>query len=1237
MEGVDEAWTPPPQIDEFRVERRLGQGGMGEVWLARDTLLERDVALKFATFATTDEALLQFRVEARAVARLQHPNIVAVHRAGELADRPFLVTELLRGQSLDRVERLATDQVVALGADLARGLAAAHAAGVIHRDIKPANAFLCEDGVAKLLDFGLAQLRGGPMVGSHHSVHPAAAHPSAPPGPLDSTQAAPTGNSQTWGTPLYMAPETWRGEPATRPTDVYSLGALLCTLLTGRPPYDGNSTSEMCAAVLEGPLPRIASSAPDAPAPLVDLVLQCLSRNREARPSAEEVCLALLAMLASERDGSADDTGADPDASPYRGLLSFGAEHRSLFFGREVETAAVLTALRGSPFVLVVGPSGVGKSSLVRAGVVPRVLAGALGREAWRATVLVPGERPIERLAQALSHVLDAPADEVAAGLASSPAWAAARIVERGGRERVLLVVDQLEEAWTLSPAPERAALFEAVAALTRIGPMARVVATLRADFLSQPRDLGGLRSEALRAPVVLGPMSSDGLRRAITEPARRRGVHIEPDLVDRLLDSARGASGMLPLLEFALGVLWERRDRLSKQMSASDLDALGGLEGALAAHADAALGRIGSGLASEARRLLLALVTVGRTRARRDERDLLGSSPDARAALDALIDARLVVASAGDDTTTYELAHEVLLSGWPTLGGWLDDESAARHALEHMREAASEWERIGRDPEALFGDRQLEQLEALEGRDLPPGTDAFVAQSRAAVRRARLRRLLRAVGIPLALALLGGAAWAASFARHRADVARAVAEARRLDAQAEQTTRAADRARAEAFEQFERDDLGPAETLWKQTLALEEETDRLRRDVGATLDAALALDAGNAAARTLYADVTLRRLLAAERLHEGSLLAELRGRLDVYDDGSRAASLRAPGHVHIETDPPGATLTLARYREDAGGRLVESYTAPVVTSDLRGVDPGSYLILARAADRYATRYPFFVRRGEVSTLRIVLPPAADVPPGMVYVPGGRTLYGSSEDEATREFLAHQPVHDVQVGPFLIARTEVTNAQYVAFLGSLPQAERRARLPSRLALMDDGRIAWKMRDRIFAQGEPYCGGVEGCVDWLGLPVGGTSREDGEHFTAWLARSGNLPGARLCTDREWERAARGADDRQFPAGNADLGPSDACTLATYGGDVSRAGPCTAGMHPASRSPFGVDDLSGSEWEWTSGPGDVAQPAQGVVRGAGWLEFGLYLAISNRAMEGSGLRSYHYGLRVCASAR
>src|SRR6185437_15730879 len=240
---------------------------------------------------------------------------------------------------------------------------------------------------------------------------------------------------------------------------------------------------------------------------------------------------------------------------------------------------------------------------------------------------------------------------------------------------------------------------------------------------------------------------------------------------------------------------------------------------------------------------------------------------------------------------------------------------------------------------------------------------------------------------------LSGAGVWGVGYVRRRAAVAEALAKARRLGSEAEESERAAAEVRARAIAAFERDDVGPAEKLWKESLDREEDTDRLRREVGEVVGGALALEPHDRAARDLAADTAFGRLLAAERLHKRTLVGPLMAELALHDDGSRRDRLRALAHVTARTDPPGATMVLARYREDDAGRLVEADLGPLAPDESRTLEPGSYLVRAEAPGRYPTRYPFLVRRGEESTLLIVLPSTADVPEGMIYVPAGHTLY----------------------------------------------------------------------------------------------------------------------------------------------------------------------------------------------------------------------------------------------------
>ena len=1159
-------WTPPREIAEFRLERPLGGGATSEVWLATDTLLDRVVALKIASVAPSAEMLLRFRVEARVVAKMHHPNLLAIHHVGEVDEHPFLVTEFLSGQSLDHLEGpLDPERVVTIGLDLARGLSAAHQAGVLHRDIKPANAFLCGDGIAKLIDFGLAKLSDGPR-GAPESPSPVAERSStawalrdpslvsSSPGELDSTQVATTLDGSYAGTPLYMAPEIWRGEAATRSADIYSLGALLYELLAGEPPCNGEEIAELYARVLMGRIEPLAERSPAAPPALAALVMACLRGAPEERPTAGAVCEALAGLLprASVVPGALDD----PAENPYRGLLTFGPEHRALFFGRESDAAAVIGELRANPFVLVTGASGAGKSSLVRAGVAPYVERGALaaGTE-WKTIVVVPGRRPTEALAEAFAAVLGVGEREIVAMLAKSRARLADEL--RAARARVLLVLDQLEEIWTLAAPGDREAFFEIVAAITLSAPLMRVLATLRADFLGRLEDMGELQPQALRALVVLRPMTPEGLRRAIVAPAARRGVAFEPALADHLV--ARAEGGSLPLLEFALGILYDRRDPAKSSIGLSDLEALGGIEGALAMYADSALARLPASERGEARRLLLALVTVERTRWRREEHDLLvPGDDDARAALDALVEARLVIASAGERGAAYEVAHEALLSGWPALRAWLDEDAQARETLDRVRRAAAEWERVGRAAEALFGEHQLAELDAL-ARSSWGGCEAFIDASRVAVRRARLRHLTLRVGAPLgalalAAAVAGGIRWSERRQAHAFVAARLheadpmTRELRDLDAQVEA-------ARADAFAGYDAGDTSRGAARWRDALALARRESDAFVAAHAPLGLALARDPLDPVARARAADVAYLWLLAAERDREPDVVRDLEARLaQLDDDGSRRARLAAPASLMITTSPPGARVVLHPVRVQADGRRAEDEGRPMEPGAPMSLSPGSYLLEASAPGRYPTRYPVFLRRAQDERVEIPLPASAAVPPGFVFVPAGDSLLGVADVEGVRSAFAAPPEHAVHVDAFLIAENEVTEGDYLEYLASLPATERGARSPQgtglRLAFDLDGTPTLTAGAATARRGEPLCRpkrSVRRCQDWLRFPVAGIAWEDAEGYLAWLG--GRVPGARFCSAREWERAARGADGRLYPHGDV-LHPGDANFGATY---------------------------------------------------------------------------------------
>jgi serine/threonine protein kinase len=275
----------------------LGQGGMGEVWRARDRKLDRMVAIKFIGPTGGPDATARFEVEARALARINHSNVVAVYQLGEVDGLPILVYELVDGTALDRlIGKLNWDQTLAVICDLARGLAAAHQAGVLHRDLKPANAMLTTDGVAKLIDFGLAKLDVvlAPIASSSGPLDAAAPIQPASMPPVivalaDSTadlstdRYVPESHARTraqgltsadslLGTPRYVAPEIWMGKQASPATDVYALALIAWELLSSQHAHVGATGPELARMIVEQPLVKLSQLRPDIPAALAEII-----------------------------------------------------------------------------------------------------------------------------------------------------------------------------------------------------------------------------------------------------------------------------------------------------------------------------------------------------------------------------------------------------------------------------------------------------------------------------------------------------------------------------------------------------------------------------------------------------------------------------------------------------------------------------------------------------------------------------------------------------------------------------------------------------------------------------------------------------------------------------------------------------------------------------------------------------------------------------------------------------
>ncbi len=501
-------------------------------------------------------------------------------------------------------------------------------------------------------------------------------------------------------------------------------------------------------------------------------------------------------QAAAERIRSYEpESPADPSAPevcPFRGLAPFDAAHAEYFFGRERLTAELVARLVGSTLLAVVGPSGSGKSSAVRAGLLPALADGVVpGSEQWRRAVMRPGERPLAELSRTLARAVPEAGSEEAAP------WIADALDRLPPGERLVLLIDQFEETFVACRDPdERAAFLEALVE-GAADPDERLVVVLaiRADFYGRCAEHAELSTLISANQILVGPLRRDELRRAVELPARKAGLRVEPRLVAALVGDVASEPGGLPLLSAALVELWQRRD--GRTLTYRAYERTGGVEGAVGRLAEDAYRRLSAAERRRARPLLLRLAgddeaaeAFVRRRVALDELEL-ERDPDAARALAVLTEARLLTVDEG----AVEVAHEALLREWPRLRGWLEADAEGRRLHHHLIGTARDWRDAERDSAELYrGARLAAALDWASEHDpeLNELERAFLDESRAASEREaqrqrranrRLRTLLAGVGVLLAAAVVAGVI--AISERQGARDAATVADAQRLAAQA--------------------------------------------------------------------------------------------------------------------------------------------------------------------------------------------------------------------------------------------------------------------------------------------------------------------------------------------------------------------------------------------------------------------------------------------------------------------
>jgi formylglycine-generating enzyme required for sulfatase activity len=711
--AVEEALVGTVLPGRFEIKSELARGSFGNVYLARQLAVDRDVAVKVlhGVVAPGSETGRLFVHEIQSVGRLDHPNVVRIYQADiTAAGSLFYAMELLAGRDLQQVieadGKMEKPRAIALVRQLASALGAAHEVGLVHADVKPANAIVVAGKSERLVlvDFGLARLR---------AIEPVAS---------------------AGGTPAYMAPEQLRDGRVDARSDVFSAALVLVTLLTG--------WRRRAADQLVPPLDAIDDAA------LRDVLAKALSLAPADRyQHGGELATAL---------GEATRTPL-PTSPPFRHLAPFTEADRDRLYGRDREIETLVEHVLFRRAVIYTAPTGAGKTSLLRAGLVPRL--DALGV----ATVYVAchGREPPD-LARAIWP-------EGATAVAA----ATARIASE--HKRLVIVVDQVEAALANRDFARELQLLERAAE-----PLLGVVMSVREDVLASLLAQLGAQTDVLR----LGPLASEGAREAIAGPLLERRVTIEEPLLAALIGDLERAASLIasemrwpaeravypPHLQLACSALFDQLDPGEDVLALRHYEQLGGLDEIVSDYLDRVLEtELPGGLVATARRVLLALVDTDRSRAVRSDAELAEHVPASELApvLDVLRARGIVVPlRAANGQPAWELVHDSLV---PRVLAWSDRQDLARQrALEIVRHHLRGSDRAR--PSLLTADElrevrphaaAIDELDREWGRRGPAMWTPvqLVAESRR-VRRMRIAGFGFAIAIAIGTASFLGVRW---------------------------------------------------------------------------------------------------------------------------------------------------------------------------------------------------------------------------------------------------------------------------------------------------------------------------------------------------------------------------------------------------------------------------------------------------------------------------------------------
>ncbi|NNF54213.1 MAG: protein kinase [Acidimicrobiales bacterium] len=735
-------------VRSYALREQIGRTPAGPTYRAHQASVERDVAITIVRPEQANEPdfIRRFEASAQVVAQLEHPHILPLYDYWREPDAAYLVTRLIGTRTLRDLiadEASVLDHVLRIAEQVGGALEAAHGAGLVHGDIRPDSVMIDGDGNAYLSNIGIA-----PAPRALRLMD------------TDAETRAP-----------YISPEELTGAGATAASDVYSFGVLVAQAIVGR----------------LDPIEDLRASL--APA-VRDVIDEATDRDPTERPQLpRDLVTALRATVGVPEPADAGPRAALPN--PYKGLRAFDTSDAEYFAGRERIVADLLRRIdepgRSGRFVALVGPSGSGKSSIVRAGVVPALRRGEVaGSERWFITTMTPGSRPFEALENAVRSVAVDPPVNLLERLVSDGIVPAVRPLLLGAHAELVVLIDQFEELFSLGSPSVAESFMRAVAtAVEADDPPVRFLITLRADFYDHPLRHRSFAPLLEARTVLITPMSEEELQRAITAPAAAAGVDFEPGLTAHIEADMGRQTTALPLLQYALTELFEQRS--GSTMTTEAYRRLGGVAGALSRRAESLYENLSPPDQELCREIFVRLVTLNEQGPDTRRRATIAELSDGdRDELDRVLEtfgrARLLSfdRDAASRSPTVEAAHEALIEEWTRLRTWIDHARSDIRLQRRLAAAADYWSDNGRDPDYLLKGSQLGpyvgwidsapvRLTGSERTYLLASTEQ--EERGAAIERRRVRRLRRlVVGVGAALVLALIASGVAVRQRERAE-----------------------------------------------------------------------------------------------------------------------------------------------------------------------------------------------------------------------------------------------------------------------------------------------------------------------------------------------------------------------------------------------------------------------------------------------------------------------------------